>query len=137
MNKHNSSSSLLQQSCTDEYSKEAYEVERIAGYRFNRYQNRDEYLVQWLGYPREESTFQPLESLSNCQKSLREFHDRLMHDAELPIDDGNGISEDDDGDDDILLPNDAIKPESIRKRCMPSIYVFIARNLTNKESLRN
>jgi hypothetical protein len=49
-----------------------YEVEHIVDSRVRR--NRVEYLVKWVGYPREEQTWEPLKNLTNAKDAIADFH---------------------------------------------------------------
>lgn len=52
---------------TKEITDEAYEVEKICGYR----QSDGKYLVKWVGY--EEPTWEDVDLLSNCREPINEF----------------------------------------------------------------
>jgi hypothetical protein len=49
---------------------EEYEVEEILD------QKGQKYLVKWKGYPTEDSTWEHRDNLTNCQKKLRDYHQR-------------------------------------------------------------
>lgn len=51
-----------------------YEVSRILDSRLVRRNVR--YLVEWKGYNKSESTWEPRENLAHCEKLLQEFHER-------------------------------------------------------------
>jgi hypothetical protein len=52
---------------------EEFAVERILDSRFNRRRRRFEYLVRWIGYPDDETTWEPVEHVSQTQ-ALDIFH---------------------------------------------------------------
>jgi len=51
-----------------------WDVESIL--RKRRRGRQTEYLVKWVGYPLEESTWEPLENLQNADEAIQEFEDR-------------------------------------------------------------
>lgn len=53
-------------------SKRTYVVQAITDIRFNNELQREEYLVEWIGYPGED-TWEPLENLTSCLEKLAEF----------------------------------------------------------------
>jgi hypothetical protein len=55
---------------------EEYEVETILEHRKNR--NRQEFLVKWKGYPREDSTWEAESSLTHCPRILRVYKAKNM-----------------------------------------------------------
>jgi hypothetical protein len=54
-------------------SPERYEVEGILEHRDTTARGR-EYRVKWLGWPNEESTWEPLENLDHCDQILEDYH---------------------------------------------------------------
>jgi len=57
--------------CED--GKPVYEVERILDH--HKVQNGEIlYLVKWKGWPKESSTWEPVENLINCKQSLKSYH---------------------------------------------------------------
>ena len=59
-----------------------YEVEAIADSR--KFRGKVQYYVKWKGYPPEEMTWEPWESLEGCAETLREFHRRYPRKPEDP-----------------------------------------------------
>ena len=64
---------------------EEYEVESILDVRTRRYGrgSREEYLVQWQGYPLWECTWEPKGNLKNCPDLLRDFHESQQRTAAM------------------------------------------------------
>ncbi|XP_055308972.1 chromobox protein homolog hpl-1-like [Sitodiplosis mosellana] len=50
-----------------------YEVEAIIGRRVIR--GKEKYRVKWTGYPEEEATWEPVESLQSCLELIIEFNE--------------------------------------------------------------
>ena len=50
---------------------EEYEAESILDHCKHR--NRQDYLVLWKGYPREDATWEPVSHLHNCSALLEEY----------------------------------------------------------------
>jgi transposase InsO family protein len=62
-----------------------FEVESILDVRTRRFGkgSREEYLVQWKGYPLWESTWEPKANLRHCPDLLREFHEARQRTASM------------------------------------------------------
>jgi len=48
-----------------------YEVEKILDKSFSN--GKIKYLIKWVGYPKEESTWEPLENLSNILEMITDY----------------------------------------------------------------
>ena len=51
-----------------------YAVEAVVGYRIIN--GRSEYLIRWEGYSAHSDTWEPIQSLQNCQQALGQFFDK-------------------------------------------------------------
>ncbi|KAL6221550.1 hypothetical protein ACLB2K_004946 [Fragaria x ananassa] len=73
----------------DDADGEVYEVEKIIGIRYGKAKNGEEnkllFKVQWKGYEDEYDTWEPLELLTGCEESIREFVSHVYHSKLLPL----------------------------------------------------
>ena len=58
---------------TQSTSQDYYEVEAIMGKKIMN--GKTEFLVKWKGIPENESTWEPLSHLQNCEELIKQFED--------------------------------------------------------------
>lgn len=68
----------------EDREEEEYEVEKIIGKKINK--GNLYYRVKWKNYPISESTWEPMENLTNARKSIVDYESSHIKESKLPSD---------------------------------------------------